>query len=575
MSQRSATIHSIRRFAFSLSPGVKGVLWIVVVSLIIMSPTLVWGIPSSRDLTNHFRFALPFYDSLRAGNFYPGWLAESNTGFGDASFRFYPPALYYLLALARTITGEWFAATIVTATFLLILGGLGVFFWARVLGYGQTAVWAGILYTVAPYHLNQFFQSFMFAEFAGAAILPFAFAFSERVCRERRARDVAGLALTYALLILTHLPLAIIGSMALLVYALLRLDSAHRWTTLGRLSVSVFLGLAASACYWMTLLFELNWIRADNIDPDPSVDYRQNFVLSTFSPDYLNVWWMNMLLLATVAMFWPALALIWKSVRSEAVVNQARGRSALMAMGVVVLLTLVMATPLSRPIWDLLRPLQQTQFPWRWLTLTSIVCPLILTAAIPFWRRLALGRKRALVMLAVGTSVLALTFSASHIIREAYWITPSQFQQQLNEIPGSPGVSQWWPAWVREPVQSMSSQVEAGDRTVAIDSWQPERRVFRVGHGQSTTARVRTFFYPHWVATAQGEALAVSHDKDGAMLISLPAKQATITIEFREPARVRYATALTIVGWILIALLLSGRRILRPIDEQSAALSSV
>jgi hypothetical protein len=570
MNLRTLTIQPTKGFALSLSPETKGVLWVVLVSLAIMSPTLVWGIPSSRDLTNHFRFALPFYDSLRAGNFYPGWLAESNAGYGDASFRFYPPALYYLLALARTITGDWLAATLLTATSLFILGGLGVFFWARVLGYGQSAVWAGILYTVAPYHLNQFFQSFMFAEFAGAAVLPFAFVFTEKVCRERRLRDVAGLALSYALLILTHLPLAIIGSIALLVYAMLRLDFAKRWTTLGWLSVSALLGLAASACYWTTLLFELNWIRADNIDPDPTVDYRQNFVLSTFSPDYLNVWWMNILLLTTVAMFWPALALMWKSARPSVCENQAQGRGALKAMGVVVLLTIAMATPVSRPIWNLLRPLQQTQFPWRWLTLTSIVCPVILAAAIPFWKKLAKGRKRAVAMIAAGTAVLAFAFSASHIIREAYWLTPSQFERQLNEIPGSQGVSQWWPAWVHEPLQSMSSPVEAGDRKVAIDSWEPERRVFHIGEGQSTTARVRTFFYPHWVATAEGQALAVSHDKDGAMVISLPGKQVTVTMEFREPERVRYATALTIAGWILIALLLSGTRILRVVHGRDA-----
>jgi hypothetical protein len=560
MNLRTLAIQPAKEFAFSLSPETKGVLAVVLVSLAIMSPALVWGIPSSRDLTNHFRFALPFYDSLRAGNFYPGWLAESNAGYGDASFRFYPPALYYLLALARTITGDWLAATLLTATSLFIFGGLGVYFWSRVLGYGQGAVWAGIFYTVAPYHLNQFFQSFMFAEFAGAAILPFAFAFTERVCRERRLRDVAGLALSYALLILTHLPLAIIGSIALLVYAMLRLDFAKRWTTLGWLSVSAVLGLAASACYWTTLLFELNWIRADSIDPDPSVDYRQNFVLSTFSPDYLNVWWMNILLLATVAMFWPALALMWKSARPPAYSNQAHGRGALKAMGVVLLLTIVMATPVSRPIWRLLRPLQQTQFPWRWLSLTSMVSPVILAAAIPFWKTIAKGRKRALAMTAAGTAVLAFAFSAAHIIREAYWLTPNQFEQQLSAIPGSQGVSQWWPAWVHEPLQSMSSPVEAGDRKVAIDSWEPERRVFHVGEGQSRTARVRTFFYPHWLATAEGRPLAVSYDKDGAVLVSLPGKQVTVSMEFREPGRVRYAMALTFVGWILIGLLLIRRR---------------
>ena len=555
MTLRTLTIQSPRSYAIALSPETKGMLFVVLASLAIMSPTLIWGIPSSRDLSNHFRFALPFYDSLRAGHFYPGWLAESNAGFGDPSFRFYPPALYYLLAFARTITGNWLAATVLTATLLFMAGGLGVYFWARVLGFGSGAMWAGIFYTVAPYHLNQFFQSFLFAEFAAAAILPFMFAFTERVCRERRARDVAGLAVSYALLILTHLPLAIIGSIAIFVYAMLRLDSGKRLATIGWLGFSAALGLAASASYWTTLLFELNWIRADNINPDPSVDYRQNFVFSTFSADYLNVWWMNILLLVTVVMFWPALALLRKSAAPPAIKNRPEGQSALKAMGVVLMLTIIMATPLSRPIWNLLRPLQQTQFPWRWLSLTSIVCAVMLAAAIPFWKQIANGSKRALAMLAAGTAVLAFTFSATHIIREAHWLTPNQFEQQLSNIRGSQGVSQWWPSWVQEPVQSMSSPVDAGDREVAIDSWEPEHRVFRIGEGRATTARVRTFFYPHWLATAEGQPLGVTHDKDGAVVISLPGNQVMINMEFREPGRVRYARVLTFAGWILIGLL--------------------
>lgn len=59
MNLRAPAIQPIKAFAFSLPPETKGLLWIVLVSLAIMTPTLVWGIPSSRDLTNHFRFALP------------------------------------------------------------------------------------------------------------------------------------------------------------------------------------------------------------------------------------------------------------------------------------------------------------------------------------------------------------------------------------------------------------------------------------------------------------------------------------------------------------------------------------
>jgi uncharacterized membrane protein len=558
MTARSLSLSATRSFATSLSPETRHLIILVLVAIAIMAPTLVWGIPSNNDLSNHFRFALPFYDALRSGHFYPGWLADANHGFGDASFRFYPPALYYLLALTRTLAGNWYAATIITFSALSVIGAVGVYFWAREFGSSELAMWAGILYSVAPYHLNQFFQAVMLAEFAGAAVLPFAFAFTERVCKRRRRRDVAGLAVTYAVLILTHLPLAVIGSIALAVYALLRIDRKNRSATLLCLASSVALGLAASACYWTTMLIELKWIRADNLNPEPSVDYRKNFVLSSFSPEYLNVWWMNILLLGTVAMFWPALALLSRKV-------YASGRSQnyakpIKALAVLLLLTIFMATPASRPLWSLIHPLQETQFPWRWLSITSMVCPILLALAIPFWAHLANGKKRPLVMIALGTVAISLAFSAGHIVREARWLTPAQFEQTLSSIPGSPSVYTWLPVWVHDPLPNLTTAVEAGDRQLTIKSWEPERRVFQVSAGVATEARVRTFFYPHWQASAEGQALAIHPDQNGALVIALPKKAATITLEFHEPKRVKYAAGLTLIGWVFIGGLLLKRR---------------
>ncbi len=103
----------------------------VVAAFLTIVPAIVWGIPSNLDLTNHFRFALPFYDAIAAGDLYPGWLAESNGGYGDPSFRFYPPALYYLLAAARFVIGNWYGATLVVFVMVSIAGALGMYFWAR------------------------------------------------------------------------------------------------------------------------------------------------------------------------------------------------------------------------------------------------------------------------------------------------------------------------------------------------------------------------------------------------------------------------------------------------------------
>lgn len=540
----------------------RSISWVALAGIAVLLPVIVFGVPSNLDLVNHFRFALPFYEALQHGHLYPGWLAESNSGYGDASFRFYPPALYYLLAVARAVSGSWYSATVSVFALLSVTGAAGVYFWARQFAARESAMWAGILFAVAPYHLNQIYQAFLLAEFAGAAVLPFVFAFAERVCTGRRFRDVAGLAASYAILVCTHVPLTVIGSIALLVYVVFRLEPAKRWNTIAGLSASLILGLVASAGYWTTVLAELKWIRADNIQPDPSVDYRKNFVLSTLSPDNLNVWWMNILLLMTVALFWPSLALLWKRTRNGALspVRPAQDVRTIRAIGILLLAAILMATPLSRPLWYLIRPLQQTQFPWRWLVIISLLSPLVFAEAIPFWTTLWREKKRRLVMIATGTMAISLAFSASHIVREAQYLRAPEFDATLRLIPGSQGVSQWLPTWVNEPVREMKTAIDAGSRTVSVRSWEPERRVFDIGAGEAIAVRVRTFFYPHWTATANGQILPVSAAADGAMMVGVPATPASVVLEFHEPLRTRWATIASAVGAIAITLLASLRR---------------
>src|SRR6266568_5906868 len=108
MTSRSISLAQKKSFAASLSPETVHMIAVAVVGFAVVMPMMFWGVPSALDLSNHFRFALPFYDALRSGHLYPGWLADSNNGFGDASFRFYPPGLYYLLAAARALSGNWY-----------------------------------------------------------------------------------------------------------------------------------------------------------------------------------------------------------------------------------------------------------------------------------------------------------------------------------------------------------------------------------------------------------------------------------------------------------------------------------
>ncbi len=552
MSSQTTSINSTSLVTGQSSYSRKKLVWLLFVGIVFITPALVYGVPANKDLLNHFRFALPFYDSLSVGHLYPGWLAESNSGYGDPSFRFYPPALYYLLSLARAVTGNWYIATLLSLGVLSILGALGMYFWTRSVSSDSSAMWASILYALAPYHVNELYQAFLLAEFAAASVLPFAFGFVERVCRRGRYRDVAGLAATYALLILTHLPLAVVGSIALGIYGFVRIDRKSWRTSLRLLGIGAALGLTASAFYWVRMVTELKWIGINAINTDSSVDFSQNFLFSTLSPENLNVWWMNILAVMTFLLFVPGLALFSRRARTEA------GFGPLWPVTILAMLALFMTLPFSRPLWNLLPVLQQIQFPWRWLAVFSMAGSLLAAATLPYWTNNKMQWQGSLRLLVLGSVLVSVAFTVAHTVREAEYRNRQQFETDLQSVRGTASVNYWIPVWANPNPRPMKSEVEAGDRQVAVNDWMPEHRRFQVSNGDATDVRVRTFYYPHWVASSAGNVLPTRPDSDGALLISLPAQATSATaidLDLREPRRVRISLVASAFGWLCIAFL--------------------
>jgi hypothetical protein len=547
MSSHAVQRQQARTWSLAGSPEAKYARLVVAVSVLVILPVFVFGVPSNRDLSNHFRFALPFYDAIASGNFYPGWLAESNAGYGDPSFRFYPPGLYYPLALFRLVTGEWYVATLLTFALISVAGGVGIYFWARSVLPSSQAMWVGVIYALAPYHLNQLYQATMLAEWAAAAILPFVFAFLERVCARGRRRDIAGLALCYAVLVLTHLPLTVIGSLAFVVYALVRLESGRRIQTLAKLAGAAVLGLCASSVYWVTMVTEMHWIGLNEIHPDTSVDYRFNFLLSTLSPDNMNVWWMNILALMTLLLSAPVVLLVRRRVWKD--------RPQLRPVLILTAFALFMALPLSRPIWQLLSPLQQTQFPWRWMTVISMGFAILTAAAMPLLDQTEKNLVRVKRIAIIGVMSVAVVFTLSHVVREAKFFPRQEFENTLTAVRGTASINYWFPIWASSSPRAMPVAVEAGDRDVSVDSWTPEQRRFTIAAGKATEARVRTFYYPHWTALSAQQPLSTRPDKDGALLISLPADTVSVDLVFEEPRRSRVSSQVSLASVMFIGVL--------------------
>lgn len=129
-----------------------------------MSPVLFQGLPFGYDLPHHYQCAFTFAESIGAGDFYPAWSVNRNFGYGGMETRLYPPISHYTLALAFLAVGNWHLASWLTFFFFAFLGGLGVYLWAHEYMSPWQAVFAGGVYCFLPYHLNQIYNTFFFAD---------------------------------------------------------------------------------------------------------------------------------------------------------------------------------------------------------------------------------------------------------------------------------------------------------------------------------------------------------------------------------------------------------------------------
>ena len=533
----------VRSFIFGINDK-KAVLILFGFAALLMLPIAVWGIPEGADLPNHYRYAMPFYDSILKGDFYPGWLAESNAGYGDARFRFYPPGLYYLLALFKPLAG-WFGSSLITFVLLSALGSLGVYFWARAFLEHQFALVAAVLYAIAPYHLNELYQASLLSEYAACAPLPFVFAFIDRICERKRMIDVAGLAAAYALLILSNLPLAVIGSLAALVFTLVRVTGKAALPVDMRLAVGVFVGLAASAFYWMRMLSELPWIKGSAVNPKVYYDYRLNFIFSPSALTNRNTWYANLLALATISLFLPALVLFWKGSGKRYV-----------ALFILTIFSFFMTLPLSQPLWQVIPKLSEVQFPWRWLAVTSLTGSVLVAASIPHWLELLKSRFRPIYSLPALGVLFSLIFIATQIVWDSDYMTRQELDSFLPKTRAAVSFKDWLPVEAHELAElpKMTEDVTTDSRPVKVEAWEPEYRRFTVSGGAAAQARVKTFYYPNWRASSDGLPLTVQPSPEGVMLVHIPDRATTVEITFQDPLKVRIAGWVSALSWIAVLI---------------------
>jgi hypothetical protein len=530
---------------------------VVIFAGLLVLPIALVGIPENYDLSQHLRFARSYFDAFSNGSIYPAWAANDNLGYGSVGIRFYPPLSYVPIGLVQFFTASYYDSLWISVLFWMIVGSIGMYVLAREMMPVWWALFAATLYAIVPYHLVQVYQAFLLAEFTASAILPFCFLFALRTVRSASVANVVLLAISVALLILSHIPSTIIVSLGLGIFIAALLERSKMAGAIVRTVSAFALSAAATSFYWIRMVSELDWVKHNTREFYGEGYYNYS---TYFFPMFVNggeayvprfLWLWDIIILITIFLIVPAIAvLVMRWCRSES------GNRQMLAFTLTAVFSFFMMSIASSLLWDNISILQKIQFPWRWLTVASFAASMVFVMAV---RDLAVRSRKIKRPLAYSLALIlsaVIVFDLTQAVIPSAPVPRAEFNQRLETLDNEPGCECWWPIWAFRTALQHVQPVEISERQAQITEWSATNRSFIVTEGAETQARVATFYYPHWNAKVNGISAEVRPGNDGAIEVGLPTNKAVVEFEFNEPNAVILSRYFSPLVWILMFIVL-------------------
>jgi hypothetical protein len=232
-----------------------GLLLSVIVGLFAAWPFIAYdGLPRNNAMENYVFLAADFSDALAEGRLYPRWSPHALNGYGSPIPHYYPPATGYSAALVKLLfTDDPVLAFRLLYIGVYVLAAVTTYDLVRRYTHAAGGVTAAALYLFSPFigHIAPYTLGDAPLIFSIALIPLFLWA-SSRLILLNRPINLFGVALCFALLILTHLQSAL--SVLLILPALLATESTT--TARRRLYSALLIGVGLSAFFWLPALAE-------------------------------------------------------------------------------------------------------------------------------------------------------------------------------------------------------------------------------------------------------------------------------------------------------------------------------
>ena len=251
-------------------PSWVHVMVVIVVAVALTYPCIRRGLTLGHSTNTHILYQHHFNKQIAQGDWYPRWIISMNRGLGGGVFFAQYPLPYYVpWVIGKIIPNHWGSyeetrTQGLALAFAAILAGLFTYAWCARFADRLTAVLAAIIYLTLPYFLTiDIYLRAAIGEFWALSFLPLSFYFIERMAVGSR-RAMPGLAVAFALVILSHLFTAVLLAPVLLAYAVWRVPRARRVLSACQVLAALLLATGLTGVYTLPFLAQRRFFHPEN-----------------------------------------------------------------------------------------------------------------------------------------------------------------------------------------------------------------------------------------------------------------------------------------------------------------------
>lgn len=477
-----------------------------------------------------------FHQTLADGQFPVRFVDRLNNNYGYPVLNFLYPLPFYYTEIFKIIGFGFVSSVKLTFVTTTIASSL-LMYWALSRRYSNTSSIVGaIVYLFLPYRMVDIYVRGSIGENFAFAIMPLVLAAIISIDKNRGLLSPL-LVISTAALVLSHNVTAILMIPVVLTYGLI-LNFKNK----AKIFLSIFLGLMMSSFFWLSALFDIQYVRLSQIKVSEIPDHLVQFA------DLIIPRWGYRSLSTGVAGFSPQLGLISTFVFTAAVILFLRKKltSTFLKINLLIyILVVILMSVLSKPLWEGIPTLDIIQFPWRLLSVSVVVSAILAAELSEVFKE----KKYLIYAFAALTVLLSLPYIHPRTFvnkPDSYYATNEDTTTVRNE---------YLPVWVTENKPRVNSKIDLmGDAKLISSSIRYSNYVANIEANEDINVKINTVYFPGFTVKANNNYLPIDYISDGLINFKLPKGNSTVIIEYGKTTVHLISEIISAISLLIIIL---------------------